>query len=65
MKYPRKYREKLCVICRKRAAGYSFNGKRRWDKYHNLCSECYRRLLNRLINTRSSTPVFSCEYRGV
>lgn len=40
-------RDRLCVLCRERDAKFTFRGRVKRDKDHNLCHRCYRSLWDR------------------
>ena len=37
----------VCRECESRRALFRYRGIVKWDRYHTLCFQCYRRLLDR------------------
>ena len=40
--------KRVCRECESRRALFRYRGIVKWDRYHTLCFQCYRRYLDRL-----------------
>ncbi len=52
----------ICRECESRRALFRYHGIVKWDRYHTLCFQCYRRHMDRLRARRlgaSPTPATS------
>jgi hypothetical protein len=62
MKFPEHLSKRLCVICKRRKAKFSFRGRVKRDRQHNMCKVCYRSIRDsntaRQIALVSSDQVF-------
>lgn len=61
MKFPAALSTRLCVLCKQHDAKFTFKGRVKRDKDHNICHRCYRSFSDRhraqrIVGTRS-TPI--------
>jgi len=47
----------VCRECESRRALFRYRGIVKWDRYHTLCFQCYRRYVNRLRGASLSAAV--------
>lgn len=47
MKFPAALSTRLCVLCRQHGAKFTFRGRVKRDKDHNVCHRCYRSMSDR------------------
>jgi hypothetical protein len=65
MKLPELYSHKLCTLCQRHHAKFTFRGRVKRDKDHDVCHRCYRSLRdkNRARSILLIRPysIFPCE----
>ena len=66
MKLPELYSHKLCTLCQRHNAKFTFRGRVKRDKDHDVCHRCYRSLSdkNRARSVPAIRPYSTFPYEG-